>query len=72
MAPTFVAAKHSSQREHVSDRASHTRAKRFHDSVNVLRLYAVNDEVAASRNEVTIQHDLDLGLGTTQQESSHV
>jgi hypothetical protein len=47
-----------------------TRTKRLHDGVNVLRLDAVDYEVAAPGDQVAVLHDLNVGLAQAQYMSS--
>jgi hypothetical protein len=43
-----------------------TGTESLHDCINILCLYAVNDKIAASRNEVAVQHNLNVGLAQAQ------
>lgn len=67
MAPTFVA-EHRNElaATWISGRRRRTGAESLHDGIDVLRLDAVDDEVAAARHEMTTLHDLNVGLAQSQ------
>jgi hypothetical protein len=67
MAPTLVAVQ--SQSKLVRGSRQHTRSKGPHDGVDVLRLYAVDDVVAAAGDKVAGSHDLNFGLEQSQHAS---
>lgn len=67
MAPTLVAV--HSQSKLIRGSKKPTRPKRLHNGVDVLRLDAVDDVVAASGDKVAGSHDLNFGLEQSQHAS---
>lgn len=65
MAPTLVAARRQSVDKYISNRDRHTRAESLHNSIDILGLNAVDDEVAASRHEMATLHDFNIGLAVS-------
>lgn len=65
MAPTLVAGRCVSIVSSESHRC-HTRTESLHDSINVLCLDAVDDEVAAPGHKVAVCHDFNIGLEQAQ------
>jgi hypothetical protein len=50
----------------INIRRRRTGAESLDDCIDVLRLDAVDDEVAAARHEMTTLHDLNFGLAQSQ------
>jgi hypothetical protein len=67
MAPTLVAERsHELVAARIGGWRRRTWAESLHDGIDVLRLDAVDDKVAAARHEMTTVHDLNSGLAQSQ------